>query len=496
MLKFAKGLLALAPETDLALEHTAAVIGLAADTTYTKQSLSERLSGGLKGFLAGVVTALFSQIARGVPTCQALERFAHVWVHDSTSQTLPKHLAELFPGAGNQHGQDYATLKIQWICDIKNGVVGHVSLSGYTRNDQAAAPDILEVARPGDLVLRDSGYFTTAVLAQFVSAGISFLSRYRHGVNPYDPKTGQPLNLKALLKNSGSLDMDVLLGPERAAVRLVALPVPEEVANQRRHKAKVSAQKRHRSPPGAEHLFLMGWNIFVTNVPAATWPPKVLAAIYRLRWRIEISFKTWKSHLGLPHLNCRTPVLLELSVLTKLLFCALVCQLSDLLELNCPHGQHVSLLRLGHILRTVRLLVLGHGAGRLGRSMGGVLPRPPCLLRKAKRSQKLLRTAVRSRRRLSLTRMGIAATPGLRPEGACTPERGARRLHKGSRPPSGIPIGCRPTPPLNRGSRDASTPDYHLSSLRDELLGGGHSPRPRGSHGGTDKMRPDEGDLG
>ncbi len=144
--------------------------------------------------------------------------------------------------------------------------------------------------------------------------------------------------------------MDVLLGPERAAVRLVALPVPEEVANQRRHKAKVSAQKRHRSPPGAEHLFSMGWNIFVTNVPAATWPPKVLAAIYRLRWRIEISFKTWKSHLGLPHLNCRTPVLLELSVLTKLLFCALVCQLSDLLELNCPHGQHVSLLRLGHIL--------------------------------------------------------------------------------------------------------------------------------------------------
>ncbi len=71
---------------------------------------------------------------------------------------------------------------------------------------------------------------------------------------------------------------------------------------------------------------------------------------------------------------------------------------------------------------------------------------------------------------------GIAATPGLRPEGACTPERGARRLHKGSRPPSGIPVGCRPTPPLNRGSRDASTPGYHLSSFRDEFLGGGHSP--------------------
>lgn len=94
----------------------------------------------------------------------------------------------------------------------------------------------------------------------------------------------------------------------------------------------------------------MGWNLFLTNVPAAVWPPTTLVAVYRLRWRIEIVFKTWKSHLGLPQLNCRTPVLLELSVLTKLLFCALVGQFADLLELNCAPGRHVSLLRLGRIL--------------------------------------------------------------------------------------------------------------------------------------------------
>jgi hypothetical protein len=347
---FLKGLLAVAPEVHLTLEHIANVIGLAAHTTYTKQSLSERLSADIEPFLAQVITALCGQLTHTLPTSQALEPFNRVLVQDSTSQTLPKHLAKLFPGAGNQHGQDYATLKIQWISDLKNSAVEHVSLSGFTRNDQAAAPDILEVARPGDLVLRDLGYFTTAVLAQLVDRLIFFLSRYRHGVKPHDPKTGKPLNLKALLKNSGSLDQDVLLGPERVAVRLVALPVPEEVANLRRHKAKISAQQRHRSPPGAEHLFLMGWNLYLTNVPATTWPPKTLAAVYRLRWRIEIVFKTWKSHLGLRQLNCRTPVLLQLSVLTKLLFCAIVCQVSDLLEINCAPGQHVSLLRLGHIL--------------------------------------------------------------------------------------------------------------------------------------------------
>lgn len=347
---FLKGLLAVAPETQLTLEHIAQVIGLAAHTTYTKQSLSERLSPALETFLVQVTTALLGQLTQALPTGSAFDPFPRVLVQDSTSQTLPKHLAELFPGAGNQHGQDYATLKIQWISDLKNSAVEHLSLSGFTRNDQAAAPDILAVARRGDLVLRDLGYFTTAVLAQLVDALIFFLSRYRHGVNLYDPQTGQPLNLTTLLKSSGSLDRDVLLGPERVPVRLVALPVPEEVANQRRHKAKTSAQQRHRSPPGRQHLFLMSWNLFVTNVPATTWPPKTLVAVYRLRWRIEIVFKTWKSHLGLRQLNCRTPVLLQLSGLTKLLFCALVCQLSDLLELHCAPQQHVSLLRLGHIL--------------------------------------------------------------------------------------------------------------------------------------------------
>ena len=73
------------------------------------------------------------------------------------------HLADLFPGGGNQHGGDYANLKIQWICDLKNSAVEQVSLSGFTRNDQAAAPDILNVARPGDLVLRDLGYLVTSI---------------------------------------------------------------------------------------------------------------------------------------------------------------------------------------------------------------------------------------------------------------------------------------------------------------------------------------------
>jgi hypothetical protein len=350
ILKFLTAVLALAPESDLTLEHIAGVIALAAHTTYSKQALSQRLDHQIEPFLAQVITALFGQLSQAVQTSRALACFKRVLLHDSTVEKLPSSLAKLFPGSGNQHGRGYAALKIQWVCDLKSSSALQVALSGFTRNDQAAAPDILEVAQQGDLVIRDLGYLTSQILAQFVQRLIFFLTRYKHGINLYDPRTGKPLSLEGLLNTQGRLDRHVLLGPERAPMRLVALPVPDEVANLRRHRAKSSAQRRHRSPPSRLHLFLMGWNIFLTNVPASIWSPKTLVAVYRLRWRIEIIFKTWKSHLGLRRLNCRTAVLVQLSVMTKLLFCVLVCQICDVLELNCAADEHVSLLRLGHIL--------------------------------------------------------------------------------------------------------------------------------------------------
>ncbi len=83
------------------------------------------------------------------------------------------------------------------------------------------------------------------------------------------------------------MDFPLLLGPERVPVRLVALPVPEEVANRRRQKAKAAAQRRHRSPPSQEHLFLIGWNLFLTNVPTSLWPTvRRPWSRFRVRWHI------------------------------------------------------------------------------------------------------------------------------------------------------------------------------------------------------------------
>jgi hypothetical protein len=341
-------LVGLAAETALSLERVAAVVALAAKTTYSKQALHQRLSPKLEQFLAQVAAALFSRLSLPLKNRGWLAAFQRVLLHDSTVEPLPEHLATAFPGPRNNRKRRYASLKLQFVCDLLHSQVLHLSLSGFTRNDQAAAADILGLVRPGDLIVRDLGFFVLKVLEQLSLKGAFFLSRYRHGVNLYDPQTGQRLDLAGYLRARRSLDANVLLGEDKLPVRLVAQPVPEAVANERRRKAR--ANRDRRLNPGADHLFLLGWNIFVTNVSRTTWPAKALQPIYRLRWRVEIIFKAWKSHLGLRQLNCHTADLVRLSVMTKLLFCIAVYRLCDALELLGGGPRQVSLLRLARVL--------------------------------------------------------------------------------------------------------------------------------------------------
>lgn len=345
---FVLALVALAAETVLSLERIAAVISLAANTSYSKQAFHERLGPALQDFLAQVATVLFDRMGLAIKQRGWFRPFQRVLLHDSTVQPLPEHLADLFPGPDNGRKRRYASLKIQFVCDLLSAKTLHLSLSGFTRNDQAASPDILQLVRAGDLIIRDLGYFVLKVLEKIDLAYAWFLSRYHHGVNLYDVATGDPLDLAKVLRPGQGLDRDALLGREKIRVRLVAQPVSEALANERRRRARTNRDRRLN--PSSERLYLLSWNIFVTNVPRTLWPAKALQPIYRLRWRIEIIFKAWKSHLGLRQLNCRTAPLLSLSVLTKLLFCIIVYQLCNSLELLGDHHQHVSLLRLARIL--------------------------------------------------------------------------------------------------------------------------------------------------
>jgi hypothetical protein len=349
------GLCAVACESVLSLERIAAVIALAAQGSYSKQALHQRLGPNFSSFLSSVAVALFGQMAAPWRTQGCLAGFARVLLHDSTVQSLPPHLAAAFPGSASQSTPTTAALKIQWVCDLLSGAVVQLSLSSFRRNDQASAPDILSVVQKGDLILRDLGYFSLGVLAQLESQGAFFLSRLRGGVALRDPQTKKQIDLLKWLRHHGRFDGWVLLGEKEHRLRVVALPVPQEVAQRRRSAAKHNRDRR--CVPTQQRLALMNWSLFVTNVGPEVWPAEVIAKVYRLRWRIETTFKAWKSHLRLRELNCHSADLVRLSVLLKLLYCLLTTRCFDALARLGNSGRQVSLLRFSHALGHCGLLL-------------------------------------------------------------------------------------------------------------------------------------------
>jgi IS4 transposase len=129
-------------------------------------------------------------------------------------------------------------------------------------------------------------------------AGIFFLSRWKYKVILYNPQTKKELDLRQLLRGKSHIDMQVLCGKtEQAKVRLVAIKLPPAQAAERIRKAKKDGKKKTNH--SAEYYELLNYVIFITNVDKTIWNYKEVAMAYRVRWNIEILFKSWKSGLNI-----------------------------------------------------------------------------------------------------------------------------------------------------------------------------------------------------
>jgi len=157
-----------------------------------------------------------------------LSAFGRVLLHDSTCIGLPAHPAKLYPGCRNQHrqGTSYAVLRLQVVYNLLTDQCLHFTTSPYTRNDQAASPDILAWVRSRDLILRDLGCFVLDVFERLHQRGAYFLSRLRHDVQVWT-STGARINWRTLSRTGVPLDEMVWLGQNRRLrVRLIARHPP------------------------------------------------------------------------------------------------------------------------------------------------------------------------------------------------------------------------------------------------------------------------------
>jgi hypothetical protein len=125
-----------------------------------------------------------------------------------------------------------------------------------------------------------------------MARGAYVLSRYKYKVKLYAP-CGKELKIGELLKGKVVDRWVRLWGEYPFAVRLVILPLPQQVAEERIRRAK--KDRNQRLNHSEDYYRLLCYDIFITNVGAGLCSARELQTLYRLRWQIEVLFRALKS---------------------------------------------------------------------------------------------------------------------------------------------------------------------------------------------------------
>ena len=333
----------------------------------SRQAVAGRLNGAFEIFIQSVLGHVIAgKVATGpgrAPFDVSFRDYKRVLVQDSTIIMLPKALFPEYSGVSNAHST-VCNARVQATYDLLSGRLVAFSIDPYSKNDQSAAPEL--DLQPGDLVLRDRGYLIADEIRRHRDAGADCIYRHKTGITYLDETTGRPIDLPALLKKHGKLDMRVRLNNgARTMVRLVAAPVDEETANLRRMKAKKET-KGHN--PSAAVLELMAWTIFITTIPKAKATFESLLGIYGLRWRIEVIFKAWKSHLKFHVVHQVSKRQLAILLKGRLL---VIAACANLLYRRCGHAVFKATGRRLSLLKFIKYIASPGNLVRLFRSLSG-----------------------------------------------------------------------------------------------------------------------------
>jgi hypothetical protein len=215
---------------------------------------------------------------------------------------------------------------------------------------------------PGALLLRDLGYDSLPEFRALGEGGVCWLSRLKVGTAVLGPD-GRPRALVPWLQRRGAAaDEPLLLGrEERLPCRLLAVRVPQEVADERRRKLRAAAQREGRVPT-RERLALATWTLLVTNCPPQRLSLAEALVLARARWQIELLFKRWKQLGRLDEWRSGKPARTLCEVYAKLLGALVAHWASLALAWQFPDK---SLAKMDAAVRQTAPLLAAALAGRL-----------------------------------------------------------------------------------------------------------------------------------
>jgi hypothetical protein len=183
---------------------------------------------------------------------------------------------------------------------------------------------------PGDLLVADRIYATEAGIARVVGQGGAVLVRTNAVSLPLWTKDGvrlEVLDAARKLDPGQQMELDVEVRPRTGpavAGRLCIQALPAEHAKKAQDRVRRTKLRRGKHPgqiavESAKYVFVF------TTVPRSHMTTSQVLATYRLRWQVELAFKTIKTVLHYGDLPNRLPSTGRTWLLAKLV-CALLLE--------------------------------------------------------------------------------------------------------------------------------------------------------------------------
>lgn len=231
----------------------------------------------------------------------------HLWqnrrvrVVDSTSASMPDTARNQtsFPQPARQKpGCGFPVVKIGAIFSLATGAMLSFVLSRLPVHDSLVFRRLWKYLQAGDVLLGDRAFCSFLAIRRLQQQGVDVVFRL-HQCRPVDFRKGTRLG-----KN------DHLITWKKPPQRTQTMPAQDF--------ASLPPQIRLREVRFSIHA--RGFRatlitLVTTLLDPVGYPPEALAQLFRLRWKIELSFRDLKTTLGMEVLKCLSPAMIQKEIL-------------------------------------------------------------------------------------------------------------------------------------------------------------------------------------
>lgn len=150
------------------------------------------------------------------------------------------------------------------------------------------------------MILRDLGYYSHHGLHEITNKKACFISKVKPKTALFET-TGQRLDLALLSKRIkkfgiNCMEKQIRIGSENSLIAHAIISVVPDEIRKGRKQAVLNKAKNHQYTVQEQYHAWENLNVFITNIQDNLLSANQIMMLYRLRWQVELIFKTWKSH--------------------------------------------------------------------------------------------------------------------------------------------------------------------------------------------------------